>query len=288
MPRSNQNRRMSSNAVPHLLVPPVEVGLLREEVVQVVLLRLVVPRPRGPAEHRHPVVRRGSIRPRVGPDVPVPMTSGRGSIARPRTTDAGRSCGSGRGRGSRGCRARRASRDQPVERREIAEVARGRPCSPRRRTPSRRSATDGSGSARSRRPRATPGGRGARSRPRGRRDRRRRSRRTTVGTAGTGRPTATTMTRSSAPRPVPSTPSLPQPPRDLDVSRLHLVAVERPRERLHHHSTGPYARPMLGPETLRSLPRASPWATMPRSPGRWRAARSGRSGGCPRRTARSR
>src|SRR5581483_8880996 len=54
-----------------VVVPPVEVGLLREEVVQVVLTARAVELPRAPAERGLPVVRRRTVRLRVAPDVPV-------------------------------------------------------------------------------------------------------------------------------------------------------------------------------------------------------------------------
>ena len=55
----------------HVLVPPVEVRLLGQVVVQVVLAGGVVERPGRAAEAAHPVVRRRPVRPRVGPHVPV-------------------------------------------------------------------------------------------------------------------------------------------------------------------------------------------------------------------------
>ena len=54
-----------------LLVPPVEIGLLGEEVVEVVLTRRGVELPRASPEDRSPVVRWGSVGPRIRPHVPV-------------------------------------------------------------------------------------------------------------------------------------------------------------------------------------------------------------------------
>ncbi len=56
-----------------VFVPPVEVRLLRQEVVQVVLAGLAIERPRAPdaAEGRAPVVRRAAAAARIGPDVEV-------------------------------------------------------------------------------------------------------------------------------------------------------------------------------------------------------------------------
>ena len=66
-PRSNQKRRIRSNSRRDLGVPPVQVGLLRREVVEVVAAALLVERPGGAAaEDRLPVVRD-----LVGPDVEV-------------------------------------------------------------------------------------------------------------------------------------------------------------------------------------------------------------------------
>ena len=59
--------------VAHLLVPPVEVGLVGEEVVQVVLARRPVERPGGAAEAALPVVGRRPVRLRIGPHVPVAL-----------------------------------------------------------------------------------------------------------------------------------------------------------------------------------------------------------------------
>ena len=57
--------------VAHLVVPPVEVRLARQEVVQVVLAGRLVQLPGRAAEVRQPVVRRPAVRRRVGPDVEV-------------------------------------------------------------------------------------------------------------------------------------------------------------------------------------------------------------------------
>ena len=197
IPRSNQNRRMSSNADRTSSFHQFRSGCSAQEVVEVVLLRGLVPRPRGTSEHGHPVVRRRSVGPRVGPHVPVAVLGGpaRSRVHEPRMSVA------------RVVRHEiedhpdavvgRAS-DQTVERRQIAEVGMRHRGSRRRRSPNRRSATGGSGSARSRRRRATPDGRGGRSPLPGRRGRRRSRRRTTAGTADTGRPTATSSRRQAS------------------------------------------------------------------------------------------
>src|SRR6478672_13428999 len=57
----------------NFLVPPVEIRLLREEVVEVVLTALVVQRPGAASERRLPVVRRRAVRLRIAPDVPVAL-----------------------------------------------------------------------------------------------------------------------------------------------------------------------------------------------------------------------
>ena len=60
-PRSNQNRRMSSNVGAHVFVPPVEVGLHAQVVVHVVLAGRRVERPGRAAEAADPVVRRRTV-----------------------------------------------------------------------------------------------------------------------------------------------------------------------------------------------------------------------------------
>ena len=55
----------------HRRIPPVQVGLLGEETVQVVLAGVVVVGPCRSAEHRNPVVGLGSVGCRVPPHVPV-------------------------------------------------------------------------------------------------------------------------------------------------------------------------------------------------------------------------
>ena len=62
--------------VAHVLVPPVEIGLLAQVVVHVVLTGGRVERPRRTAEAAHPVVRRRAVRFRIGPHVPVAMARG--------------------------------------------------------------------------------------------------------------------------------------------------------------------------------------------------------------------
>jgi hypothetical protein len=54
-----------------IVVPPVEVGLLGDEVVQVVLTARRIEGPRRPSEAADPVVRRRAVRLGVGPHVPV-------------------------------------------------------------------------------------------------------------------------------------------------------------------------------------------------------------------------
>ena len=99
-PRSNQNRKDVVERVADLLVPPVEVGLRREELVEVVLAARLVERPRGDArvEGHEPVVRQRAVGLRIGPHVPVAMAARRATTWRRRTTGAGRSSGSGRDR----------------------------------------------------------------------------------------------------------------------------------------------------------------------------------------------
>src|ERR1700738_5453075 len=67
-------------------VPPVEVRLLGEEIMQIVLARVRVERPRRPPEGAQPVVRRIAIRLGIGPDIPIAVCrAARGSgIAEPR------------------------------------------------------------------------------------------------------------------------------------------------------------------------------------------------------------
>ena len=143
----------------HVVVPPVQVRLLREEVVQVVLTRRAVEGPRGTAERAPPIVRRAAVGGGIGPDVPVPVLEPRARAARRGTTDADRSCGSARDRGSRGCRGVPPLRSAGREPRHRRGPARRRG-SRRRRTPSRGSGSDAPGSTRWRRRRARRDGRG--------------------------------------------------------------------------------------------------------------------------------
>ena len=62
--------------VAHAVVPPVQVGLAGQELVQVVLAGLLVQRPRRPAERRAPVVGHAAAGRRVRPDVEVAVRSG--------------------------------------------------------------------------------------------------------------------------------------------------------------------------------------------------------------------
>ncbi len=57
----------------HPRLPPVQVGLAGQEIVQVVLLRRLMPGPGRAAGGVQPVVRRRAARARVGPDVEVPV-----------------------------------------------------------------------------------------------------------------------------------------------------------------------------------------------------------------------
>ena len=59
--------------VAHLLVPPVEIGLLLQVVVEVVLAGPLVEGPARSPEAAHPVVGRLPLALAVGPDVPVPV-----------------------------------------------------------------------------------------------------------------------------------------------------------------------------------------------------------------------
>ena len=100
-PRSNQNRRMSSNSCAHLRVGPVEVRLLGREQVQVPLARRAVrvgrPGPGGAAEDRRPVVRRQlAVGTAPGPE-PEQFALGR---ARPRRERGLEPRGAGRSSGS--------------------------------------------------------------------------------------------------------------------------------------------------------------------------------------------
>ena len=74
-----------------LRVPPVEVRLRREEVVEEVLARGLVERPRRAAEVREPVVRRPSVGGRVGPHVEVAVAGVAAAqrVAEPRMAVAG-------------------------------------------------------------------------------------------------------------------------------------------------------------------------------------------------------
>ena len=147
-------------------VRPVEVGLLGQEAVQVLLAGRVVERPRrGRGERGAPVVRR----PAVGRRSRQTYQSRFGLVARRRatrrTTDAGRRCGSAPSRASRaGPRAcasasRRSKVGEVAEQRVdvavvghvVAEVGHRR--------------AEDRATARSRRRRATPGGRGGRRMP---------------------------------------------------------------------------------------------------------------------------
>ncbi len=148
-------------------VVPVEVGLLGHERVQVPLARGRVERPRRAdgAELRRPVVGRAAVRRAVAPHVPVALRRCRGSRATPRTTGAGRTCGSGPSRSPRGCRAR--GRSRPARRSPPACRRRDRRRSSRtRRSRSRPSASGRTATARSPRRRARRGGRRARRCPR--------------------------------------------------------------------------------------------------------------------------
>ena len=119
----------------HVLVPPVQIRLLHQEVVQVVLAGPLVELPRPPAEDREPVVGRRAVGPWVAPHVPPPVLGVAGTTGRRRTTGGRRWCGSARGRGSPGCLA--TPRPRPGDRGSPGRRAPdGRRGSPRRRTPS--------------------------------------------------------------------------------------------------------------------------------------------------------
>ncbi len=70
-PRSSQKRMLSSDGAPHIRVVEVQVGLLAQEIVQVVLPAARFPGPGDTAEDRQPVVGRRAVFARVGPHVPV-------------------------------------------------------------------------------------------------------------------------------------------------------------------------------------------------------------------------
>ena len=172
--------------VAHLVVPPVQIGLRRQELVAGSTGRS--PRrtsTRLPAERHHPVVRRRAVGLRVGPHVPVAVRASRATTSRRRTTDAGRSCGWARGRASPGCRARpprrrarRASASVPsvgVDAAVVGDVV--APVVVRR---------DVIGSARCRRHRATARWSRCSVMPRRSPDRRRSCRRTSADRSGTG------------------------------------------------------------------------------------------------------
>ena len=89
--------------VAHLVVPPVEIGLLGEVVVEVVLTGGVVERPGRAAEAADPVVRRRAVGLGVGPDVPVAVGGRASTSGSRRTTGADRWCGWGRSRAGPGC-----------------------------------------------------------------------------------------------------------------------------------------------------------------------------------------
>ncbi len=74
--------------VAHLVVPPVQVGLLPQVVVQVVLAGRGVERPCRSAEAADPVVRRRAVGLGVGPDVPVAPCRRRRRSRDRRTTGA--------------------------------------------------------------------------------------------------------------------------------------------------------------------------------------------------------
>ena len=109
MPRSNQKRRMSSNAPRTSSFHQLRSGWRRQEVLEEVLAGRLVQLPRGAAEVRLPVVRRPAAGRRVRPHVVVAVArvAARERVLEPRR--GGRSCGSGRGRAARGSRARRAA-----------------------------------------------------------------------------------------------------------------------------------------------------------------------------------
>ena len=174
----------------HLLVVPVEVGLVGREEVEEPLAARLVERPRGAAEHGRPAVRRASVAAGAEDVARAVGMVGR-ARARSGTTDARATCGSGRCRRAREARARAPPRRARRSRRASRAAGRRR-CSPRRRSRGRRRATGRRASARSRRRRGRAGTRDASGSRSGRRRRRRPSRRSCARRSGRRRPSATT------------------------------------------------------------------------------------------------
>ena len=191
-PRSSQKRRTSSIAARTPGWRQLRSGCSLQVGVQVELAGRLVPLPHRAAGLARPVVGEGLAGPRVGPDVPVApgVVARRARRAEPR--DAGRTCGWGRSRRSRGCRARappraagRRSRGSPNTGSTSQWSATSNPWSSsgERKNGPTQTAVDAE--------RAAEVVERRRSGPRGRRSRRRRRRGSSAGGSRTGRRRAT-------------------------------------------------------------------------------------------------
>jgi hypothetical protein len=183
-PRRIQKRSTSSCASRSAGVVPVHVGLLGQEVVQVVLAGRLVERPRRFVE-RSAASSCSAGRRRVrGRATRTSRGAGPRVSCAPRgTSGAGRTCGWGRSRATPGCRVRprrRSARRGPRASRTPGRRRSGR----RRRSRSPPSASGRAGRTTRRRCRATRGGRARRACRRGRRPRHRRRPGTSAGRPG--------------------------------------------------------------------------------------------------------
>ena len=90
-PRSNQKAEDGVEGGADLVVPPVEIGLLGQMVVEVVLTGGRIERPGRAAEAAHPVVGRAAVGSGIGPDVPVALAGDprRAGVDEPRVLVAG-------------------------------------------------------------------------------------------------------------------------------------------------------------------------------------------------------